>query len=315
MIKKVKLNNKSGKKFEFSNECIELKKEFTSKMNYYNQNSPDNDKRIKMLIARKKYRRAIDLQKNLSKEKKVNKLQGLDKSDPKVFWKSIKSMLNSNTPPTSISEDNWVDYFQSLLNTKSEKDNQFMVYVNESLKLFERYQESTNTKLNEEISISELNQAVKELKNNKAAGIDNITNEMIKCSLPYILENLRELYNFILLKGEFPNNWNCAILTPIFKSGQINDPNNYRGIAVSNCLSKILMKILAKRINTHMSDNKLWTKNQNGFKQKSRTEDNLFILKTLIYETNVKNNKPLYTCFVDFSKYFDKIDRKLLLYN
>ena len=43
------------------------------------------------------------------------------------------------------------------------------------------------------------------------------------------------------------------------------------------------------------------------------SEDNLFILKTVIHELNVKQEKPLYTCLVDFSKFVDAIARDMFL--
>ena len=54
--------------------------------------------------------------------------------------------------------------------------------------------------------------------------------------------------------------------------------------------------------------------NQCGFKADHRTEDNNLILNK-IYEKyiNMENN-PVYTVFVDFSKFFNKINRKFLLY-
>ena len=63
-----------------------------------------------------------------------------------------------------------------------------------------------------------------------------------------------------------------------------------------------------------MIQNNLWSKHQNGFKKKSRTEDNLFILKSMIHQSNDVNKTPLYACFVDFSKFFDTIDRNMLFY-
>ena len=56
------------------------------------------------------------------------------------------------------------------------------------------------------------------------------------------------------------------------------------------------------------------TKQQNGFKKNMRTEDNLFISKTIIHDTNTVNNKPLDACFVDFSNFFDTINRNMLFY-
>lgn len=59
---------------------------------------------------------------------------------------------------------------------------------------------------------------------------------------------------------------------------------------------------------------KRWKANQCGYKADHRTEDNIFILKT-IYESYVENKQQkVYAAFVDFSKFFDKINRKYLFY-
>ena len=52
---------------------------------------------------------------------------------------------------------------------------------------------------------------------------------------------------------------------------------------------------------------------QAGFKNKSRTTDNIFIPCAIIDKQRCLS-KPLYTCFVDFTKAFDYIDRTALYY-
>ena len=79
---------------------------------------------------------------------------------------------------------------------------------------------------------------------------------------------------------------------------------------ISSCVGKLFTKILTKRIDEFIRVNGLWKFNQCGFKADHRTEDNLFILNT-IYEKYI--NKENNTAFVDFSKFFDKINRKFLL--
>ena len=54
--------------------------------------------------------------------------------------------------------------------------------------------------------------------------------------------------------------------------------------------------------------------NQCGFKPDHRTEDNLFILKTIHETYCMKNGKKIYAAFVDFSKCFDTINRSFLFY-
>ena len=63
-----------------------------------------------------------------------------------------------------------------------------------------------------------------------------------------------------------------------------------------------------------MRVNGLWKINQCGYKADHRTEDNLFISNT-IYEKYINmENKTVHTASVDFSTFFDKINRKFLLY-
>ena len=90
---------------------------------------------------------------------------------------------------------------------------------------------------------------------------------MLKSGISILIEPIKKIFNFILKTGNFPNDWNCALITPIFKSGSKSDPNNYRGIAVANSLSKLFLKIITKRIDDHMTSNNHWSNKQNGFKK------------------------------------------------
>ena len=93
-----------------------------------------------------------------------------------------------------------------------------------------------------------------------------------------------------------------------------NDPSNYRGIAIADCVGKIFCKILNTRIVAFLKIKKFWSPNQNGFMEKRRTDDNVMILHTLFQKYVVKNKTKLYTAFIDFSKFFDSINREALYY-
>ena len=49
--------------------------------------------------------------------------------------------------------------------------------------------------LNEEISTDEIKKAIQLLKNNKASGLDNITNKYIKCSIEMMLPVYQKIFN------------------------------------------------------------------------------------------------------------------------
>ena len=86
--------------------------------------------------------------------------------------------------------------------------------------------------------------AVEHLKTNKAPGTDGILAEMIKTSLPQILPFSVALFNRIFDTGEYPTAWTGAIIIPIHKSDNKNDPDNYRGVSLLSILGKVFAHIL-----------------------------------------------------------------------
>ena len=79
-------------------------------------------------------------------------------------------------------------------------------------------------------------------------------------------------------------------------------------------MGKIFIKILTRRIDNYMRASDKWRMNQCGYKQDHRTEDNLFILKSIHESYAMNKRKNIYAVFVDFSKFFDSINRKFMLY-
>ena len=90
------------------------------------------------------------------------------------------------------------------------------------------------------------------------------------------------------------------------------DVNNYRGIAVSSCLSKVFTKIMQKRLNDYCIENNVISANQCGFREQFRTDDNIFVLNSIVQSYIHCKNKPLFVVFVDFKKIFDCINREML---
>ncbi len=76
-------------------------------------------------------------------------------------------------------------------------------------------------------------------------------------------------------------------------------------------IGKIFESILNSRLTFRNLVLDMDDKYQFGFKKNSRTTDNIFILSSLIQRHKLKN-KPLYVCFVDFTKAFDYINRSAL---
>ena len=165
------------------------------------------------------------------------------------------------------------------------------------------------------ITKEELVTKIQSLKTKKACGPDLIRNEMLKSSSLEMQTGVLKLYNITLKSGHFPSIWNQGIITPIYKSGDKCDPNNYRGICVSSNLGKLFCSILNNRILNFLNEHSTLSKNQIGFLPKYRTTDHIYTLHTLI-EKNVHHteNGKIFTCFVDLRNAFDSIWHEGLYY-
>ena len=153
------------------------------------------------------------------------------------------------------------------------------------------------------------------LKNNKAAGLDGTPPEFLKYAGEEILEPLSALFNYILVNGQYPQKRTEGIINPLHKSGSMSKPN-YRKITIMPSIGKLLESILNKRLCYKNEALEQEDELQKGFKERSQTMDNICILQTLIEKQKAKK-KPLYLCFVDFTKAFefDYIHRSLLFRN
>jgi hypothetical protein len=65
-----------------------------------------------------------------------------------------------------------------------------------------------------------------------------------KSSLHKFLNFLNVCWNY----GDIPEEWRTAIVIPIHKKGDRNNPDNYRDISLLNTGYKIYSKIIAKRL-------------------------------------------------------------------
>jgi hypothetical protein len=188
-----------------------------------------------------------------------------------------------------------------------------MDYIESSLPTIEIEAQNIGP-LDYDITLQELKSTLRSVKNGKSTGPDKISNEMIINGGDNLHNAVVHMFNIIIKHGKYPSQWKKSIITPIHKSSDINDPNNYRGIAIADCLSKIFCKVINSRIVQYLEEKGFWKPNQSGFREKRRTEDNIFILHTLFQKyVSVKKSK-LYVAFVDFRKFFDCINRNALYY-
>ena len=229
-------------------------------------------------------------------------------NDMNAFWKDVKKNTNSNVSlatnidgsvgDTDIAEM-WKCHYKSLLN--SVKNDEFKNSVKSDIN-----QQHPNS-----IIITPFNvlDALKNIKCGKSCGVDGISAEHFVFAHSRIHVLLSLLFSAFITHGHLPDMFMKTAIVPIIKNktGNTSDKNNYRPIALVTAASKIfelcLSVILEDYLITHDQ--------QFGFKRKHSTDLCIFTVKS-VTKYYTKENSPVYTCFLDASKAFDKINHYIL---
>ena len=169
-----------------------------------------------------------------------------------------------------------------------------------------------NEEMDRPITDIEIVTCINKLKNNKAAGMDNICNEFIKNSYSSMIKIYVLLFNLVFSTGVFPDSWKIGVIKPIFKNkGSKHDPDNYRPITILSCLGKLFTAVLNARLYTFVNMNNIIGEEQLGFRKNYSTIDGAFILYAM---TNIMKfkRKSTFAAFIDLKKCFPSISRPLL---
>src|SRR3989454_11288618 len=122
-----------------------------------------------------------------------------------------------------------------------------------------------------------------------------------------LLESLcyiHDVRNTVWKEGKVPEEWTKATLVTLPKKGDLTECKNYRTIALTSHMGKILMSILLNRLKVQTDE--YMADEQAGFRRDRSTIQQILLLR-LIAEKASRNSKIVYNCFVDFQKAFDSI--------
>ena len=98
------------------------------------------------------------------------------------------------------------------------------------------------------ITKKEVTKAIKALKNNKAAGINQFFAELLKYGGEEIVTWLTYLFNRIWEKEVVPDNWTKGVVVKLPKKGNLANCNNWRGITLLYVPGKAFSSILIQRL-------------------------------------------------------------------
>ncbi len=148
------------------------------------------------------------------------------------------------------------------------------------------------------------------LKNAKAPGLTGVPPEAFKAMSPSNLQHVYKHVNDFFLSNADYKQWHQSQCVPIPKSGDLLDPNKWRGVMLMDICSMIFSLVMNGRVFKLLG--KHGTRFQFGGTPELGCRDGLFVLKTLL--TMRKNcNLPSYVAFVDLVKAYNTANHSIIL--
>jgi hypothetical protein len=96
-----------------------------------------------------------------------------------------------------------------------------------------------------------------------------------------MVERMVELMNGVWRGEGFPEDWREGVICPIFKKGEKNRAENYRGITLLNTGYKLYASVLSERMKREIEEKGVLPDSQAGFRKGRGTVDNVYILDHL----------------------------------
>ena len=162
----------------------------------------------------------------------------------------------------------------------------------------------------EEIKREEVVEAIANLKNGKAAGVDGISAEMLKYGGESIIEWMHRICQLAWEQERVPGDWTEAVIIPIYKGkGDKNECGSYRGISLLSIAGKVYGKVVTKRVKEITKS--CISEEQGAFMSGRGCVDQIFTLR-MIVEKMLMKGKKVYAAFMDLEKAYDRVDWEAL---
>jgi hypothetical protein len=152
----------------------------------------------------------------------------------------------------------------------------------------------------------------KSLKGKHTVGHDDTPESLVKLCIQLIKGPLTHICNVLLNSSVFPKEWKTAKVKPLYKKGERYDIQNYRPISVISVFAKLLERLMFSRLIPFLSENKIFTEAQNGFRKGKCIETAIPSFIEIIQESL---DKGLHTIgiFIDLIKACGILNHKVLL--
>jgi hypothetical protein len=211
----------------------------------------------------------------------------------------LKDTANTIVIDDKITADLLNRYFASVFTTED------LITIPDPYSIFDgdiNVDGLTNIEITEELVLKKLT----ELNINKSQGVDDLHPKLLFELRNKLVKPLTELFNLSLKTGKLPQDWKDANVTPLFKKGARDKPENYRPISLTSIICKLLESIIKDHIVEHLDKFKLLHDSQHGFRKGRSCLTNLLDFMEEVTKV-LENGDPIDIVYLDFAKAFDKV--------
>jgi hypothetical protein len=153
-------------------------------------------------------------------------------------------------------------------------------------------------------TVSLVKRATDKLKAKPKGDLNGLPPIFFKTCKSQLLSPLAYIYNLCFMVGYLNPDWQHAYVTPVFKKGDPTNPLNYRSIAVTCTVCKIMERIINDYLLAYLLLNNLITKHQQAFLKNKSAATNLLEC-TEDWIVALTNRQIVDVIYVDFSRAFD----------
>ena len=220
-----------------------------------------------------------------------------------TFWKEVRKL--SSEPPLAQSvagvtgetriAEMWKDHFSDILNSVDNGTSKESV-----LRQLGGNRSNVPT-----FTVSEVIESIKQLSSGRSPGCDELHVEHFRFAGLSCATHFSLCFSMMLKHNVVPTSFSKVILNPIVKdkTGNISEKDNYRPIALATVSSKIMERLVLNRCGSVI----VTSDHQFGFKARHSTDMAVYVFKEIV-DYYLRNRSPVFACFVDARKAFDRVN-------
>jgi hypothetical protein len=315
-LKKIRPKKHKPKNFA-DKRALDLKSEFLAHLETYNLTGDEKDKSA-MVKVKKEYDMRLKMLRRKASADYIERAENKSKAVWQVINNEKGNKTSVNSQPALTIDGNTVDDPDKIANLFNEFfANIAQQTLSKNPPRTEKPQALPPT-TSDLLTLpptdeNEIRNIINSLKPKTSAGVDEISAKILKHCSGALTKPLVTITNLSFMQGHFPSNLKISKVYPKHKNSSKSEIKNYRPISLVSTFSKVIEKVVLKRLINHCKQQNNLTEKQHGFtKGKSTTTAIIELVEFAI--DNLEKKNFVTAIMLDFSKAFDCLGHDLILH-